>query len=70
MESGVLLYAYEEAVIRASKFASDNESLLSDIGCNIWKLIKEMQSFDRQQKSPDHLKIDGQGIFIIPGLRV
>ena len=37
----------EEAVIRASKFASDNESLLSDIGCNIWKLIKEMQSFDR-----------------------
>jgi hypothetical protein len=37
----------EEAIIRASKFASDNEALITDIGCNIWILIKEMQSFDR-----------------------
>jgi hypothetical protein len=34
----------EEAIIRASKFASDNEALITDIGCNIWILIKEMQS--------------------------
>lgn len=37
----------EEAIIRASKFASDNEALITDIGCNIWILIKEMQSFDK-----------------------
>ena len=36
----------EEAIIRASKFASDNEALITDIGCNIWILIKEMQSFE------------------------
>ncbi|MBP5331920.1 MAG: RloB domain-containing protein [Lachnospiraceae bacterium] len=38
----------EEAIIRASKFKSDNESLITDIGCNIWKLIREMQSFDKK----------------------
>ncbi len=43
----------EEAIIRASKFASDNESLLTNVGCNIWKLIKEMQSFDNK-KIHDH----------------
>ena len=37
----------EEAIIRASKFASDNEALITDIGCNIWILIKEMQSLDK-----------------------
>ena len=37
----------EEAIIRAAKFASDNEALITDIGCNIWILIKEMQSFDK-----------------------
>ena len=36
----------EEAIIRAAKFASDNEALITDIGCNIWILIKEMQSFE------------------------
>ncbi|MBQ8666880.1 MAG: RloB domain-containing protein [Lachnospiraceae bacterium] len=35
----------EQAIMRASKFASDNESLISEIGCNIWKLIREMQSY-------------------------
>ncbi len=40
----------EEAIMRASKFASDNESLISEIGCNIWKLIREMQSYDKKIK--------------------
>lgn len=35
----------EVAIERASQFASDNDSLISELGCNIWKLIKEMQSF-------------------------
>ncbi len=43
----------DEAILRASKFPSDNESLITNIGCNIWKLIKEMKSFDNK-KSPDH----------------
>ena len=40
----------EDAIVRASKFASDNESLITDIGCNIWKLIKEMQSFGNKNR--------------------
>ncbi len=43
----------EEAIARASKFVSDNEALIAEIGCNIWKLIKEMQSYDNK-KSPEH----------------
>lgn len=38
----------EEALIRASKFANDSESLITDIGCNIGMLIKDMQSFTSQ----------------------
>ena len=44
----------KDAIVRASKFASDNESLLTNIGCNIWKLIKEMQSFDNKKNSNHH----------------
>lgn len=36
-----------DAIDRASKLASDNESLIEEIGCNIWKLIKEMQSYNK-----------------------
>ena len=36
----------ELAVERASKFASDNDELIKDIGCNIWKLIEEMRDYE------------------------
>ena len=31
----------EDTLVRATKFASDNNALIEEIGCNIWKLIKE-----------------------------
>lgn len=35
-----------EAVARAKEFASDEEHLIEDIGCNLWKLIEDMQAFE------------------------
>lgn len=36
------------AVERAKGFASEEEQLIDDIGCNLWKLIEDMQSFKQE----------------------
>lgn len=35
----------EVAVERAKEFASEEEQLIENIGCNLWKLIEDMQAF-------------------------
>ncbi|MBO5524801.1 MAG: RloB domain-containing protein [Roseburia sp.] len=36
----------ENAVERAKKFASDEDSLIENIGCNLWKLIESMKKYE------------------------
>ena len=35
------------AVDRAKEFASDEEQLVKNVGCNLWKLIEDMQTFEQ-----------------------
>lgn len=37
-----------EAVKRAKEFASEEEQLIENIGCNLWKLIEDMQLFEHK----------------------
>lgn len=39
------LHHVEEAIERAKEFASEEESLIEDIGCNLWKLLKSMMEY-------------------------
>ena len=34
-----------DAINRAKEFASDGDSLIEEIGCNIWRLLEEMKEF-------------------------
>jgi len=38
----------EIAIKRAKEFASDEESLIEHIGCNLWKLIENMKNYKEQ----------------------
>ncbi|QNU65962.1 RloB domain-containing protein [Ruminiclostridium herbifermentans] len=35
----------DDAIERAKQFANDEEELVTNIGCNIWKLIEEMKKY-------------------------
>lgn len=37
----------DKAVEQAKIFASDEEDLVDNIGCNLWKLMEELKSYKR-----------------------
>jgi len=37
----------DKAVIQAKKFSSDENELVDNIGCNLWKLIEELKIYGK-----------------------
>ena len=37
----------DQAVNQAKKFATDEDELIDNIGCNLWKLIEEMKQYGK-----------------------
>ena len=39
----------DQAIEQAKKFASNEDDLINDIGCNLWKLMEELKKYGKEE---------------------